>query len=144
MRSKGSVVLVVALVICVCSGAFATDIFVATNGSDSNLGTIEQPLATLRAATNWRWPGTHLSARGRVQHDYWDVGGNGAPGSTSPLWLTMETGRSTAGRRKQSTRLVLPAPIRQVIGLEISGACVSTWITASTSTQRLHTRPRQR
>jgi PKD repeat protein len=135
MSSKCSVAVVVALVICMCSGAFATDIFVATNGNDANPGTIDQPLATLRAGTNLAVAGDNIYLRAGtyVQHDYWDVGGNGAPGQ----YITIQAydGDRTAVLQGDVGNVdalcFYQRQYAKVIGLEISGGACAVHVDSS-------------
>jgi len=128
MRFKLTVLLAVAVLLSCCAGAFARDIFVATNGSDTNPGTITQPYATLRQATLSAVAGDTINMRAGtyVQHDYWDVGGNGAPGQ----YITIQAydGDRTAVLQgdvsNTDTLCFYQRQYAKVIGLEISGgAC---------------------
>jgi hypothetical protein len=73
----------VALLAGAVAGAWATDIFVATNGNDAWPGTISQPKATIRAAASLAQPGDNVCIRAGTysQHLYWDMSNQGAPGA---------------------------------------------------------------
>jgi len=83
MSSRLRILVVACLMGVLSTSAFATDIFVATNGNDSNPGTIDQPKATLRAAVTIAQPGDNVMVRAGTynQHLYWDVGAQGQPGA---------------------------------------------------------------
>ena len=84
MRRKLTVLLAVAVLLSCCAAVFAADIFVATNGNDTTgNGSISNPYATLTKATTVAVAGDTIQVRAGayVQHLYWDVGGDGAPGA---------------------------------------------------------------
>jgi len=84
MRVFRVVTVVLLLLAGACSAAFATDIFVATNGNDTTgNGSIGNPYATLTKATSVAVAGDTIQVRAGsyVQGLYWDTGGNGAPGA---------------------------------------------------------------
>jgi len=84
MGRNVTVLFAVAVLLSLCGGAFAADIFVATNGNDTTgNGSISNPYATLTKATTVAVAGDTIQVRAGayVQHLYWDVGGDGAPGA---------------------------------------------------------------
>jgi len=81
---KGLVPLVVLSVLLACSSAaFATNLFIATNGNDNNPGTISQPLATLHKAVEIAAAGDTIDFRAGSYNQslYWDFGANGSAGN---------------------------------------------------------------
>ena len=124
MRVSRVVTVVLLLLAGACTAAFATDIFVATNGNDANPGTITQPKATLRAAAGIAQPGDNIQVRAGLynQHLYWDLGANGTPGAYISVQaydgdLTVQL----VGENKSDTICFHGKQYCKLIGFDITG-----------------------
>ena len=113
-------VVLVGLLLAVCSAAFATNIFIATNGNDENPGTISQPLATLHKAVEIASAGDniYLRAGSYNQYLYWDFGANGSAGN----YITLQAYDGDLTATLYNTEELLSLAGRtyiKVIGLEL-------------------------
>jgi len=126
-RSSAALCLLLLLSALLSGSAFATDIFVATNGNDSTgNGSIGAPYATLTKAVSVAAAGDTINMRAGsyTQHLYWDSGPNGAPGA----YITIQAydGDRTVSLTGESGRAnTIDLPGRQyikLIGLEVTAS----------------------
>jgi len=117
MRFMRCGVVSVVVLMMVCTAACATEYFVATNGNDSNPGTITQPFLTINKGTSVAVAGDTVSVRTGTYAERVKFYSNGAPGAeiTVRAYDGDLTVYATDGAGVRAQEYI------RIVGLELSG-----------------------
>jgi len=118
MRFSRCVVLLAVVVLCACTGAFATEYFVATNGLDTNPGTIDQPWLTITHAMSAMAAGDTISVRAGTYNEDLRPRVSGNAGA----WITIRSYDGDRAAYVTGGMNVMYQSYLRIIGFESSAA----------------------